>query len=300
LKVLVTGASGFIAQHLLPLLHFHEHQTVTLSRTPGVGDATWSPERGELDPAVFDGVDAIVHLAGEQVAERWTGAKKDRIYKSRIQSAELLTNTIKQLPPDARPKAFLSASAIGYYGNRGSEVLDESAPPGNGFLSHVCVDWEKTLKPMEQAGLRTVTLRMGIVLSTNGGALPRIIRGITLSAGGRLGSGQQYMSWVTVQDAVAAIEFLLKRNDLYGAFNVSAPQSVTNAIFISTLAELLHCDRLIPVPAAMAQLAFGAEMANELLLSSTRAVPEKLSAAGFEFRYPTLKAALEHLVRDRM
>jgi uncharacterized protein (TIGR01777 family) len=248
----------------------------------------------------MDGIDAVVHLAGEQVAERWNSAKKERIERSRVRSTEALVKAILAMPAESRPKTFISASAIGYYGNRGSEVLDESAAPGRGFLSNVCVRWEAAHRPLVDAGVRCASLRMGIVLSTAGGALPRIIRGITLHAGGRLGNGQQFMSWVTIEDAIDAIYFLLTHNECSGAFNVAAPQSVSNATFVSSLAETLHCDRLIPVPAALACLTFGADMANEVLLSSTRVVPEKLAAAGFQFKYPTLKPALEHLIRDRI
>lgn len=260
----------------------------------------WDPDAGTIPAAALEGIEAVIHLAGEQVAERWTREKKERIERSRILSTRALTNAIAAAAPANRPHTFISASAIGYYGNRGSEVLDESAPPGRGFLPKVCVEWEGASQAIARAGVRCVSLRMGIVLSTTGGALPRIIRGITNHAGGRLGNGQQFMSWVTVEDAIEAIYFLLTHSECSGPFNVVAPQAATNSTFVSTLAEVLHCDRLIPVPAALAQLTFGADMANELLLSSARVVPEKLAAAGFAFKNPTLKPALEHLVRGRI
>jgi uncharacterized protein (TIGR01777 family) len=299
-QILVTGASGFIGQHLLPLLHFRGHKVRTLSRTAGAGDAVWNPEAGHLDAATLQGIEAVVHLAGEPVAERWTGAKKERIEKSRTKSGGLLAQTIARLPADQRPRVIVSASAIGYYGNRGSEVLDESAPPGRGFLSKVCLEWEAAVKPASDVGVRCVAARMGIVLSTTGGALPRIMKGMTVHAGGRLGNGQQYMSWITIEDVIAGIDFLLTRQDTSGAYNLAAPEPVTNAVFVTTLSKIMHCDRLIPVPAAMAQFAFGHEMANELLLSSTRVIPERLSAEGFQFKNPKLQGALEHLVRDRI
>jgi uncharacterized protein (TIGR01777 family) len=298
-QILVTGASGFIGQHLLPLLHFRGHKSRTLSRTAGAGDAVWQPDAGQLDARVLDGIDAVVHLAGEPVAERWNSAKKEKIQKSRSQSGLLLSRAIASMPAGARPRVVVSASAIGYYGNRGSEVLDESSPPGRAFLSKVCLDWEEALKPAADVGVRCATVRMGIVLSTTGGALPRIMKGMNMHAGGRLGNGQQYMSWVTIEDTVAAIDFLIEHDNCRGAYNVVAPEPVTNAIFVSTLAEIMHCDRLMPVPAAMAQFAFGHEMANELLLASTRVQPERLVAEGFRFKYPSLKGALEHLIRDR-
>lgn len=300
MQILLTGASGFIGQHLLPLLHYRGHHVRTISRTPGVADATWNPDKGSLDGNLLRGVDAVIHLAGEGVAERWNSAKKERIEKSRVQTSRLLAETITALPADTRPRAFLSASAIGYYGNRGSEVLDESSPPGKGFLCGVCVKWEGALKPLADVGIRCITMRMGIVLSTTGGAMPRIMKGMNMHAGGKLGSGQQYMSWITIEDAIEAIVFLLENDQYRGAYNLVAPQSINNATFVSTLADIMHCDHLIPVPAAMAQIAFGHEMANEILLSSTRVVPERLTEAGFHFKHPQLRPALEHLIHDRM
>lgn len=300
MQILLTGATGFIGQHLLPLLHYNGHKVRTLSREPGLADMVWEPDTGRIPAGALDNVEAVIHLAGEQVAERWTSAKKERIESSRIKSTQAIVEAILAAPAPSRPHTLITASAIGYYGNRGPEVLNESAGPGRGFLSKVCVQWEAASAGAVRAGVRCVSLRTGIVLSTTGGALPRVMRGMTIHAGGRLGNGKQYMSWVTVEDAIQAIYFLLAHGECSGPYNVVAPQATTNEMFMATLAEILHCHRLIPIPAALAQLTFGPEMANEVLLTSTRAVPEKLTAAGFAFKDPSLKPALEHLVRDRI
>ena len=282
----------------MPLLHFRGHHAVALTRdTQGLVNPSWDPDSGRLHPETLDGFEAIVHLSGESVAERWTSEKKERIYASRVQSTRLLSETIQRM--NRKPKALICASAIGYYGDRGSQVLVEDSTAGKGFLPKVCVDWESALSPLARIGVRCLSLRFGIILSTTGGALPRIMKPFLIGAGGRLGNGQQYMSWVTVEDAVSAIDFCLQNEQVTGAANVVAPQPITNNEFVSCLSEILHCSCSLPVPVPMAHLAFGKEMSNELLLSSARVVPEALTAAGFQFQYPTIGRALEHLLRDR-
>lgn len=269
---------------------------MALSRDSTSGDLWWDPAKNELDPKILEGFDAIVHLSGEYVAERWTPEKKTQIYNSRVHTTQLLARTLSSMA--RRPSVLLCASAIGYYGNRGSEILAEDSPPGRGYLSKLCLDWESALHVAQHAGVRTAALRFGIILSTTGGAFPRILKPFQMGAGGRLAGGQQYLSWITIDDAVNAIEFLLQRSELSGPVNVVAPNPCTNNDFVTVLASMLHCPHLIPVPAAMAYLRFGTEMSNEVLLASTRAVPERLSAAGFQFQHPNVKEALEHLLRQ--
>lgn len=285
MRILVSGASGFIGQHLLPYLRAHEHYVVVKERS----------QPPDLD--VLNSVDAVINLSGESVAERWTPEKKKRIYDSRVHTTRALADAIASPAVTTKPKVFLCASAVGFYGDRGSQVLEEDSAPGHGFLSKVCIDWQDALRPAADAGVRTASLRFGIVLSTTGGAFPRLLKLFKLGTAGRIGSGKQYVSWVAIDDAIEAIAFVLSSDELSGAINICSPEPETNAEFVNQLGERLQCRRTIPVPAAMAYFAFGTEMSNELLLSSIRAVPEKLSTAGFQFKYPTLSQALDHLLR---
>lgn len=298
MKILIAGASGFIGSHLTHSLRKRGHAVVALSRhRQSSGDyLLWDPDRGSLDAAAVAvaGFQAVINLAGESVAERWNARKKQRIYTSRVNATTLLSQTIAGLP--VKPKAFLCASAIGYYGNRGDAMLTEESAAGDNFLSKVCADWEQATKVSEAAGIRTVNMRFGIVLGTAGGALPRMLVPFQLGAGGRLGTGRQYMSWVDVDDAVAAIEFLLERSDLFGPFNIVAPDPVTNIDFTQALGSVLRKPTIMPVPVAMAHLAFGSEMADQVFLASARVLPQRLSAAGFNFQYPKLQAALAHIL----
>lgn len=300
MKVLVSGASGFIGQHLLPLLHYRGHHAIALNRGPksSTPEPSWDPGRARLDASTLVGFDAIIHLSGEYVAERWTAEKKRKIYDSRVQSTQLLARTIAGM--ENKPKVLLCASASGFYGNRGSEVLAEDAAPGNGFLSQVCVDWEAALHIAAHAGVRTSAMRLGIVLSTTGGVFPRILKPFKRGIGGRVGNGQQYVSWITIEDAVEAIAFLLDHETLTGPVNICSPHPATNNDIVTQLGTLLHCAHTFPVPITLAHFAFGAEMSNEVLLSSTRAVPERLTAAGFQFKHADVQRALQHLLRDRI
>ncbi len=302
MKIIVTGASGLIGSALVSALLAQAHQVTTLVRRESkrhtqtdVDAVPWHPATGEVDAARLVGHDAAVHLAGESIAEgRWTDEKKERIRASRIKSTRLLAETLAQLP--TRPATFVCASAIGYYGDRGAEVLTETSAPGADFLAHVCREWEAATEPARAAGIRTVNLRFGVVLSGAGGALAKMLTPFKLGVGGRVGSGQQYMSWIALDDAVGAIEHALTHERVAGPVNVVAPLPVTNAEFTKALGHALGRPTLFPVPAFGLRLALG-EMADALLLASARVEPAQLTATGYQFKYPQLDNALRHLLR---
>jgi uncharacterized protein len=302
MKIIVTGASGLIGSTLVPSLVKQGHQVTVLVRREAqhkpqaeVTEVVWQPAAGELDATRLVGHDAAVHLAGEAIASgRWTEGKKRRIIESRVQSTRLLAETLTRLP--AHPRAFLCASAIGYYGDRGSELLTEESAPGVDFLSRVCREWETACEPARAAGIRTVNLRFGVVLSAKGGALAQMLMPFKLGLGGRVGTGWQYMSWLTLDDAVGAIEHALMDESLAGPVNVVAPQPVTNNVFTKTIGRVLGRPTFLPVPTFALRLALG-EMADELLLASTRVEPARLKATGYQFKYPQLEPALRHLLR---
>ena len=291
LHVAVTGASGLVGQRLCAFLSTGGHRVTRLVRRPpeAPGEVRWG---GAPDPpalAPLEGVDAVVHLAGENVAARWTPAQKDRIRRSRVEGTLALAEALARL---ARPPAVLvSASAIGFYGNRGDEVLDEESPAGRGFLAEVCREWEAAVAPVAARGVRTVLARLGVVLSPAGGALAPLLTPFRLGVGGRIGSGRQFMSWVALDDVIGALHFALGARDLAGPVNVVAPAPVTNAEFARALGRVLGRPAVAPLPALAVRLAFG-EMGEELLLASQRVQPRRLGAAGFTFRHPALEGAL--------
>jgi uncharacterized protein (TIGR01777 family) len=249
----------------------------------------WNPESGSLDTASLDGLDAIVHLAGESIAARWTPQKKARIRASRIEGTRLLAERAAQMQQP--PKVFVSASAIGYYGDRGNEIMIEDSPPGTSFLCQVCREWEAATQAAEARGIRTVRLRIGVVLSKHGGALAQMLFPIRIGVGGRLGSGRQYMSWISIDDLIGAIQHALATESLSGAVNAVAPAPVTNAEFTKTLGKVLRRPTVFPVPAFAVRLLFG-EMGQELLLASTRVEPSRLIRSGYTFRHAKLEGAL--------
>ena len=251
----------------------------------------WDPARGLLRPQDLAGVTAVVHLAGEPVAQRWTSAHKTAIRDSRVQGTALLARTIAGLA-GPRP-VFLSGSAVGYYGDRGDELLDETSAPGSGFLASVSQAWEAATLPASEAGARVVHLRTGVVLDPAGGALAKVLVPFRLGAGGPIGSGRQWMSWIGLEDHLRAVEHTLFTETLTGAVNVLAPSPVTNAEFAATLGRVLARPALLPVPALAVELLYG-EMAKETILAGQRAMPRALVASGFEFAYPTLEQALRH------
>jgi uncharacterized protein (TIGR01777 family) len=243
----------------------------------------------------LEGFDAVVHLAGESIAEgRWTEAKRGRIRDSRVQGTRVLADTLARLIHP--PKVFLCASAVGFYGSRGDEELDEESPAGSGFLSDVCREWESACRPAVEAGIRVVNLRLGMVLSTRGGALAKMLPIFRLGLGGRLASGRQYVSWITLDDVVEAIQFVMATDSLEGPVNAVAPGAVTNREFTRVLGRVLRRPAILPAPAFALRCVLG-QMAQELLLASTRALPRRLLEAGFAFRDPDLEGALGRVVR---
>jgi len=297
MKILVSGSTGFIGSALVPFLTSDGHSVVQLLRKPVATvnpTLTWDPAAGRVDAAAFEGFDAVVHLAGESIASgRWTAAKKERIRSSRVDATRLLCNALARL--GRPPKALICASAIGYYGDRGDEVLREESAPGRDFLAGVCRDWEAASEPAARKGIRVVNLRFGVVLGRGGGALAHMLPPFRLGLGGRIGSGRQYISWIALDDAVGAVQHALATGALRGPANAVAPRAVTNQEFTRTLGRTLGRPTLFPMPAFAARLAFG-EMADALLLGSARVEPARLLASGYRFRHGDLEGALRHLL----
>ncbi len=296
MKVLVSGASGLVGHSLVLHLRNNGHEVRRLVRTQEVpADAIfWDPEHGRLDPREIDGFDAVVHLAGENVASgRWTENRKHKILASRVDGTALLTARL--LENERRPTVFIAASAIGAYGNSGDQVVSEESDYGVGFLAEVCREWEAASRPLADAGVRLVHLRIGVVLSTDGGALSKMLTPFKLCLGGVLGTGEQYFSWLTIDELSSIIEFVIERGDVAGPVNAVAPNPVTNRELTTGLGKALGRPTVIPMPAFAVRAMFG-EMGEELLLSSTRVRPAKLEAAGYRFLHPELTQALEHLL----
>ncbi len=293
MKILVSGLGGLIGSALAPLLSTAGHEVVGLSRSPGENEIGWNPRGGEIDRAGLAGVDAVVHLAGENISKRWSQEQKRRIRESRVQGTKLLCETLAGM--DSPPKVLVCASAIGYYGDRGDEILTESSPAGGMFLSDVCREWEAACEPAREKGIRVVNTRFGVVLSPKGGALAKMLTPFKMGAGGKVGSGKQYMSWIALDDVAGAIQHGLMTGELNGPVNVMSPNPCTNSEFTKTLGKVLSRPTIFPMPAVAARLAFG-EMADELLLASARALPERLQQTGYEFRFPHLEPALRHLL----
>jgi uncharacterized protein len=293
MRIVVTGASGLVGTALVRELERGGHEVVKLvRRAAGRGEAEWHPERGEIDAAALAGVGAAVHLAGENISEgRWTAEKKRRIIESRRQGTRLVSETLARLDP--RPRVLVSASATGYYGDRGDEVLTEESAPGTNFVAEVCREWEAATAPARAAGVRTVSLRFGIVLSGAGGALSKMATPVRLGVGGKLGSGRQFYSWISIDDAVGVILHALGNEDVEGPVNAVSPEPVRNGEFTKAIGRVLGRPMFFTVPAFAARLAFG-EMADELLLASARVEPARLKATGFQFKHPTLEGALRH------
>jgi hypothetical protein len=299
MKVLVTGATGFLGRRLCERLHHEGHEIVALSRDPDrareripvlAGAHRWEALTAEPPREAFEGLPAVVHLAGETIAGRWTSAKKRKIYESRVDGTRYLVDGLAQLDADERPRVLISASAVGYYGDRGDELLTEDSPPGTGFLSKVCQDWQCEAQRAEEMGLRVVQLRFGIVLGRDGGALQTMLPLFKLGLGGPLGSGRQWWSWVHRDDVVGLIEFALQNEELSGSANATAPEPVRQKEFARTLGRVLKRPAVLPAPAFALKLALG-EFANELL-ASTRAIPKRAHELGYHFEYPELEGAL--------
>ena len=293
-RVLVSGVSGPIGAALLPYLESQGARIVRLVRGParGADQISWNPLR-PLSPGAASGFEAVIHLAGETVAGRWTQPKKKAILESRVQGTRHLAEALAQT--QSRPRVLICASAIGFYGNRGDEVLTEASPAGKGFLPEVAREWEAASQIATDAGIRTVNLRLGLVLSPKGGALKKILTPFKLGLGGKIGSGQQWWSWIHVDDIVGALHHALQTDSLSGPVNFVAPNPARNLDFTQVLASVLRRYAFFHVPAFAARLVFG-EMADELLLSSERVEPAKLRDSGYAFRFAELRLALEDLV----
>ena len=297
LNVLISGSSGLVGSALLPVLTREGHAAIRLVRVPprpGQSAVYWNPAAGELDSVGLEGTDAVIHLAGESLLGRWSAEKKTRIRESRVRGTRILCEALARLVHP--PQVLLSASAIGYYGDRGEEILQEDSPPGTSFLASVCREWEAAAAPAVQQGIRVVQLRSGIVLSPAGGALAKMLTPFRMGLGGIVGSGRQYMSWIALDDLIEVILHALRRDTLRGPVNAVSPTPVTNQEFTRTLGRVLSRPTILPMPAFAARLAFG-EMAEELLLASTRVEPARLQASGYRFHYPELEGALRHLLR---
>jgi hypothetical protein len=298
LTIVMSGASGLIGGAISRHLTARGHRVIPLVRhRPGGDQLGWDPDQNRIDAQGLNGCDGVVHLAGESIAKRWTAAQMNRVMASRERGTTLISRTIASLANP--PRVLLSASAIGIYGDRGDELLAEDARvPGQdseSFLARVCTVWEGATAPAAAAGIRVAQLRTGIVLTTAGGALKPMLIPFRLGLGGRIGSGRQWMSWITLDDLVAAYAFVLLTPELHGPVNGVAPNPVVNREFARLLGEVLHRPALIPAPATALRLAMG-RMADELLLYSQRVIPDQLEKHGFGFKYPDLKPALVHLL----
>lgn len=297
MKVLVTGSTGLIGSALVSTLTEQGQEVKKLVRTEPASredEVHWSPESRSIDKGGLEALDAVVHLAGENIASgKWTPEKKARIRDSRVEGTRLLCETLAQL--ERPPKVAVCSSAIGFYGDRGGAAVDEAAFSGSGFLPDVCQEWEEATGSAAEAGIRVVNLRIGVVLSQDGGALARMLPPFKMGSGGKLGNGKQYISWIALDDVVGVIHHVLTQDGLHGPVNAVSPQAVTNSELTKTLGRVLNRPTLFGMPAFMVRSVFG-EMADEMLLVSTRVEPARLSETGYEFQYPELESALRHLL----
>lgn len=297
MKILITGASGLIGRAICRTLEDKGHELLLASRSEpqGPNQIKWTVEHGFAEPERLEGVDAVIHLAGESIsALRWSEAKKKAIRDSRILGTRSVVEAMEQM--QQKPKVFFAGSATGIYGDRGDEEMTEASEPGDTFLSEVCKEWEAESLKAEALGIRTVLLRTGIVLSKDGGALATMLTPFKLGVGGVVGSGKQYMSWVSLEDEVGAIVFVLENEEIHGPVNIVAPNPVTNQEFTKTLGEVIYRPTIFPLPTFAVDLIFG-EMGDALLLDSTRVVPQRLLDAGYKFKFTNLKPALENALK---
>jgi len=280
MKILITGSSGLIGSKLVSFLKAERHEVVRYNRMA-------------TRPAIEEGLDAVVHLAGEPIAGRWTAKKKGRIRQSRVDGTRQLCETLAKL--ERPPRVLVSASAIGYYGDRGAEPLNEDSSPGEGFLADVCRGWEAATGPAAEAGIRVVNLRFGVVLSGEGGALAKMLLPFKMGVAGIVGSGRQFWSWVAIEDVIGAIQHALNTERARGPMNAVSPNAATNREFTKTLGRVLRRPTVLPMPSVAARMVFG-EMAEALLLASARVQPIRLESSGYRFHFPNLETALRHLV----
>ena len=295
MKIVISGASGLIGTQLVAKLSQGGHEVIRLvRRSPKSGEIQWNPKSGTLDAAALEGADAVIHLSGAGIGDkRWTAGYRKEILDSRTDTTALLAKTIASL--SRKPSVFLSGSAIGIYGARNDEQLTEVSTHGTGFLAEVCEQWEAAAKPAVDAGIRTVYLRTGIVLSPKGGALKKLLPLFKLGVGGKFGNGKQWQSWISIDDEIGAIEYLLTAN-VSGAVNLTAPNPVTNAEFTKVLASVLKRPAIVPVPTFAPKILLGGELADALLFTGQRVIPAALNASGYTFKHTTLESALRSLL----
>lgn len=300
MKIAVTGATGLIGSALSERLHEQGHEILAITRQKNLPSpfttVYWNPERQELEASALEGIDGVVHLAGETIAERWSAKKKELIRSSRVEGTKLLVEGLKSL--SKRPPVLVSSSAIGFYGRRGDEELDEQSAPGTGFLTEVCQAWEAESVRAEELGMRVVRLRTGIVLSTKGGALAQMLLPFKLGLGGPIGNGTQWMSWVHIDDVVGGFHFALHQPEFGGVANLTAPQPARNAEFTKALGQALSRPAFLPAPGFALKLVFG-EMAQHLLLDGQKVLPRRLEQAGYKFQHPGLAEALQDVISAR-
>jgi uncharacterized protein (TIGR01777 family) len=296
MQILITGSTGLIGSSLIPFLTTGGHNISCLKRDKlkiGENDLYWNPEKGEIEVPKLEGFEAVVHLSGENVAGRWSDEKKAEIEDSRVKSTGLLCNALSKL--EKKPSVLVCASAIGFYGNRGEEILAEESKPGKGFLADVTKKWEAATGIARKAGIRVVNLRLGVVLSPRGGALGKMLFPFRMGLGGKVGSGGQYMSWISIDDVIGAIYHAIKNDSLEGPVNAVSPKPVTNLEFTNTLGNVINRPTFFTMPSLLLRILFG-EMADETLLSSTRVIPSKLLSTGYEFQFTDLEASLRNLL----
>lgn len=298
MDVAISGASGLLGTALADSLRADGHRVVRFVRggLTGEDQIGWDPDAGRIDAPALEGIDAVVHLAGESIgARKWSPEQKRRIRESRTKGTAVLAAAVASR--EQKPSVFVSASAIGYYGSRGDEILTEDSAPGDDFLAQTCRDWEAETRPAADQGVRTVILRTGVVLAKHGGALKSMLLPFRLGLGGKQGSGKQWMSWIALDDEVSAIRAAIDDDRLHGPVDVTAPNPVTNADFAHALGRALHRPTVLPTPLFPLRMRFGRELVDTLLLASQRVMPTRLEAIGFPFRYPVLAPALEAIVQ---
>jgi hypothetical protein len=298
MRILISGASGLLGSAIRPALTAAGHASYALvRRDPGENEVQWDPAV-QLDPQSLEGFDGIVHLAGRSIVGRWSEKFKREVRESRVQGTHTLaTAAAEAFRQTGTPRSFVAASAIGYYGNRGDELLTEASPPGSDFLAQVCQEWEDAATPAAEAGIRVVHLRIGVVLARHGGALAAMLPAFRVGLGGPVGNGCQFMSWITLDDVVGAFLFALTNDQLSGAADVVSPQAARNAEFVQALGKALHRPTFLPLPGFVVRTLFG-EMGESLLLASARVMPAKLQACGYNFRDPELAQALRAVLAE--
>jgi len=296
-NILISGASGFVGGNLTEFLLERGCKVKKLTRSVqgSAGNLVyWNPAKGEIELEALEGLDAVVHLAGENIAGRWTEKRKTNIENSRIQGTKLLSESLAKL--NKKPQVLIAASATGYYGDRGDEILSEESAPGEGFLTDVCLKWENATEVANEAGIRVFNLRIGMVLGLGGGALQKMLPPFKIGVGGKIGGGKQYWSWIAIDDLVGIIYYLLNSQDLKGPVNAVAPYPVTNSEFTFALGRVLNRPTILPLPGFVARGLLG-EMADATMLSSARVIPQKLLDSGYKFKYPKLEQALNSILK---